>query len=554
MKKALYLLSTLAFLILFGACHRDNTNSLDQAEALMESRPDSALLLLNEIRPAELKSEEAIARYYLLKSIALDKNYIDLQDDSLIVRAVNYYTKQALSPYRMKTWYYNGVIESNSGDYNKAIISLERADKDATELGDYYYIGLINRKKAAIFNMMYNLTAAIPNQERALDAFIRAGKEEHADYCRLGLGIQWFNAKEFDKAKSVLLETKASTNNQTILNRCDLRLAAISLEQGEGPDLALSVYRQVPKRLFSLVDYGYYAGACEQAGQIDSADFWMQRGYLMAKDEVDSASLDYMNSWIAGHRGDYLRAYELVDHAEKVQDANTKAVLQESLTTALKDYYKETLTVEEEKAAHLREIRFWEGALGCVLILAICLFFHARLKKKNKLLELQITRYLTVQEEKRGIQLENAQLVGDIFSERIHHIDELSQAYYSADAKKKKDIVFESFKKYLAEFRNDDDAFHALEQDLNRHCDGIMEKLQQQMPQINGEKRRITAMFFAGIPYETIQLIMNRVSVYSLRTLRYRLRLEIEASSAPDKELFLTMLETRKSGRQAKNK
>ena len=67
--------------------------SLDRAESCMSAIPDSALMILELIDSLHFDSRSQSARYALLKSIALDKNYIDRTDDSLINIAVSYYRR-----------------------------------------------------------------------------------------------------------------------------------------------------------------------------------------------------------------------------------------------------------------------------------------------------------------------------------------------------------------------------------------------------------------------------------------------------------------------------
>ena len=57
----------------------------------MDTYPDSALQLLKTIDSKHLVTKEGKARYALLYSQALDKNYIDVTEDSLINIAVEYY-------------------------------------------------------------------------------------------------------------------------------------------------------------------------------------------------------------------------------------------------------------------------------------------------------------------------------------------------------------------------------------------------------------------------------------------------------------------------------
>ena len=69
--------------------HYPVAEKLLQAEAVMNEHPDSALNLLKGIAQSELQTQAHHARYALLYSQALDKNYIDLTNDSLINIAVD---------------------------------------------------------------------------------------------------------------------------------------------------------------------------------------------------------------------------------------------------------------------------------------------------------------------------------------------------------------------------------------------------------------------------------------------------------------------------------
>lgn len=61
-----------------GCDHQNDIDvKMDIAESLMNSKPDSALAVLEGIPTSDVKGKAASARYALLKSMALDKNYID---------------------------------------------------------------------------------------------------------------------------------------------------------------------------------------------------------------------------------------------------------------------------------------------------------------------------------------------------------------------------------------------------------------------------------------------------------------------------------------------
>ena len=63
---------------------------MDLAENLMEARPDSALSILSSIDSTRLSGDEAKARYALLMSMALDKNYIDTTNFDILQPAIDY--------------------------------------------------------------------------------------------------------------------------------------------------------------------------------------------------------------------------------------------------------------------------------------------------------------------------------------------------------------------------------------------------------------------------------------------------------------------------------
>ena len=69
----------------------DIRNELSRAETLLQDAPDSALNILQSIKPDKIRKDRIRAEYALLYSMALDKNYIMVESDSLIRIARNFY-------------------------------------------------------------------------------------------------------------------------------------------------------------------------------------------------------------------------------------------------------------------------------------------------------------------------------------------------------------------------------------------------------------------------------------------------------------------------------
>lgn len=108
-----------------GSCDRHGTawNEMDKAENLMDTKPDSALVVLENIPASSVKGKEAAARYALLKSIALDKNCIDTTNFDVLQPAIDYYIKNGKPDEKLRTYYYQGRIYQNQGDDDSAMRS-----------------------------------------------------------------------------------------------------------------------------------------------------------------------------------------------------------------------------------------------------------------------------------------------------------------------------------------------------------------------------------------------------------------------------------------------
>lgn len=116
---------TLMIVVLLASCNRNTPilEQMDMAENLMNTKPDSALTILENIPVTNIKGKEIAARYALLKSMALDKNYIDTTTFDVLQPAIDYYLKKGSPDEKLRTYYYQGRIYQNQGDDDSAMQS-----------------------------------------------------------------------------------------------------------------------------------------------------------------------------------------------------------------------------------------------------------------------------------------------------------------------------------------------------------------------------------------------------------------------------------------------
>lgn len=144
---------------------------LDSAEAIMNERPDSALVLLKNIDSAAVRGRATAARYSLLLSMALDKNVIDTADISIILPAVRYYERRGDDLSKARTFFYYGRVLQNGNDNEAALEAVSKAELYADRTDDLYLQGLIADCKGRIYESSDELDEALQHYVQAADAF-----------------------------------------------------------------------------------------------------------------------------------------------------------------------------------------------------------------------------------------------------------------------------------------------------------------------------------------------------------------------------------------------
>ena len=170
---------------------------LEDVDSYIEARPDSALAVLEGIDKSELTSRELEAKYALLLSQALDKNYIDLQSDSIIAPAVRYYENHGTPDERLKMYYYSGRIKQNSGDYEGAMEMFVKGESYGDECEDKACLGRLYKAKMTINNDIFNYTQAIVDANNAAKYYLAGGDSQKYYSTILSLAILYDNSTQF---------------------------------------------------------------------------------------------------------------------------------------------------------------------------------------------------------------------------------------------------------------------------------------------------------------------------------------------------------------------
>lgn len=165
MTKASLLILSLAFIL--SLCHCGSRNSeqftqMDLAENLMEQFPDSSLTILASIDSESLQSNAERARYALLMSKALDKNYIDTTTFDVLQPAIDYYLEKGTPDEKLNTYFYQGRIYQNAGDKSKALLSFSKAIDLSPQISDSLTLARSYVSQAIIYKNLYDFEEGFP--------------------------------------------------------------------------------------------------------------------------------------------------------------------------------------------------------------------------------------------------------------------------------------------------------------------------------------------------------------------------------------------------------
>lgn len=389
-------------MVMFIGCgHKSEAwDTMDTAEVLMDSMPDSALTVLSSIEKTSLGDDKEKARYALLMSMALDKNYIDTTSFDVLQPAIDYYLEKGTPEERLRTLYYQGCIFQNKSDFDMAMQCYLKAEDLKDECKDTITYanmlvaqGNIYAKSCQIEGYVRNNLCAselynkIGEQRRELSSLIRA-----LDGC-ISLG-------NIERSDSLMSRTDSLVQIHPELNEASIR---VKMTYG----IRFNSDSVINNILGSISDLTQYD---------DETKLDITLGYLnlneplKAKMIFESIAPDNPKTNSFRYISIKPEVLEAAGEYEKALDAYKK--FHSTVESENSKIYSQKTTVAQElheiKINHLysiqrKNMQIWLGlCVLLILIIVICIiYYQLRLGK--------IKRIISEQEQSR-LQLENENL------------------------------------------------------------------------------------------------------------------------------------------------
>lgn len=564
--KVLY--TALLALLLFPSCRRqsgDIDSFLHNAESLMNEHPEDALSIIRHIDRRKIYSSASEARYALLYSQALDKNYVDVTSDSLTAVAVNYYDRHGTKHERAMAHYYQGRVFSNAGNFDAAIRPYSLAEDAASGTDDYYLLGLINNAVGNLHFEQYDLDEALQRDQQAASFFHRAQSPYNEALAYIGVGTVYslkgdneqmeivYNKaieiyKELGETDRILplyeelvVKTRLNIGNNLRGVKNDLRRYYLEYSDGNIP----------------LQSLGLWQGIYLKGNELDSAkmcgDLMLQNRNLFTAHKI--AGCYALMEQIACMEGDYKEAYGYAKQYADMMDSVTLKK-EEDLVLELEQKYRNRILNQsyENLKQHNDQQRIITGlVLLFSLSLLVAGLLYLRKWRENAALKM---REAEAEKESLGRACRELQEQLGTVGDRVDTDDEQERQLFDAleermvvlrnwvdKAETMKPALFmKSFRDYMTVNVKSKHALSDLQYVVNRKYFGVVDYLKAHYPELRKQDLDLCCLLCFGFSQHGICYLYNYEDIGSFYNKRSRLRKKLGLPPERTLESFIAEL------------
>ena len=538
-----YFIPLVSVVLLLSACAESEVEKqLWDVESYIMERPDSALAVLESMDPSLLKTEEDKAHHALLHAMALDKNFIDVANDSLARIAVDYYSEHGPEKYHARSLYYLGLAYYYQEEYNKAIVEFTKAEKVAERV-DSLYLAMVKVKNSDAYRKTHNDLEALQHMLAAKDIFSSLSLDYYLNVIELGLSRIYFNLDRIDECERIL---KALIDNTEIINIQTSSLVNYAYLNvlSHSPDyfLADSLYNEVfterDKSFLSFKDYWAWAYSLNAAGRKEEAQNLIDQ--LVCE---ESGTTSYWQYMIAKSNGDVETALSYLEDYIKYNDVEVSDALKQSLALSQRDYFESQSELSKAEAESSRLLFLVVLLSSSVVLLAagICVIWYVRKQRKAKeqyiLYISEIHRQLEEAKKDDYPTLKRKYMA--LYKSKFETIGTLCEQYaHSHDLVHAETSIYKKVVSLVDDFTNDYTNREKFEAMLNADLDNIMSNLRSEMPSLKEKDYVIFSFLVIGFDVTTISNLLN-ITANTVYIRKCRIRHQIEEHDPAHKSQYI---------------
>ena len=546
-------MSLLRFLFIFlsvflstGCSSWRITETLKDIESYIMERPDSALAVLDSMDRSLLTTDRHKAHHALLHAMALDKNFIDVDDDSLANIAVRYFSRKGPEKYHARSLYYQGLAYYYQGEYNKAIVEFTKAEA-AAQRSDSLYLGMTKSFQADVYGKTYNDVEELKCLEEAYDIYTSLSCESKAQIMKYRIAQTYTARSQYQEGETLFKELLNSSDIDPVLKSEVLRnYAFLKIIQSDmNADISIKLYEEVMESEYCAMtyqDYWAYAYSLNMTGDVSGSKNIVNE--LSAIDTSSSAS--YWQYLIYKSRGNFPEALKFIEHSNKQDKGTIVSLLSQSLAIAQRNYYESQSEITGFKVKTKNQTIIILIILSLFSITIILWLYTRRIRIHNQEKEQylkyadEIKRQLEEYKNEDYPALKRKYM--DLYKAQFETIGALYEQYsISSGRANAEHSVYSKVVSLINDFRNDYEDWQKFESILNADLDNIIANLRNEIPKLKQMDVSMFCFMILGFDVTTISHLLN-VSMNTIYIRKSRLRQRIEELSPAHYHQFLEIL------------
>ena len=516
--------------------------SLEDVESYIMERPDSALAVLDSIDRSLLSTDQSKAHHALLYAMALDKNFIDVSDDSIARVAVNYYSKNGSDRHYARSLYYLGIAYYYQGAYDKAILEFTKAEEIAKKCDSLYW-GMTKTFQANAHKITYNEKQELNCLLMARDIYKDLNDEYRYRIIEKKLGQLYTSRFDYESAETIFENLLRYENINDVLKYETIRCYAFMKisQSNSGAEHCVEMYQKVLDyqngELMTYQDYWAYFYALNVLG-VDVNESIAELAQIDT-----SISVPYWQYRISKQKEDYRSALDFLETTGRISNNIITESLNQSLLSVQRDYYEAQSLISLLKARTNKNYLIIISLLAIIIIGAGVVIFTRHIKRKNEEKERyvqyanEIHRQLDEAKKDNYPSLKKKYL--NLYKTRFETIGTLYEQYsLSYGRNNAEHLIYEKVVNMVNEFISELSDTSEFETMLNADLDNIIAHLREDIPEIKQVDVSMFCFMTLGFDVTTISHLM-KVSMNSVYIRKSRLRQRIESLSSKHKEQFL---------------
>ena len=520
-------------LMLCVSCNEAALQKMRRADSIMNSNCDSALTILSGIDVSKLCTDYSRAYYALLFTEAKYKNFLPLENDSLIDIAADYFSKKDNPQLYGRALMYKGCTLFEMTDYKGAITEYKKAEREFEKDSNYTMLGLINTRLGEIYEKTFE------DEKNIIEKYYKAAQYFKCvnDSLRIAdsyksLGRQFMFKPERDSAVFYLkraisympkhlvgsdfyadcyyLLMKALIYDNKLEEAKETGLSHRSLCNPDINNALAEIYIKTNKPDSALIVYNEYKSS------------WTELDKLIFLKKYHKTLKNFKEALLYEEKGNR--------YADSITDVRSKNNL--SLIEQKFDYTQKELEMYKAQSVAAKRM-VTVLSLVIVLALAVLLGVYVWVKKKKEMQEyilyidqlrqennMVISNISRLKEENDKERRDLYLLLGRRFAE-IQNILELSYQHMGSPA-----TFVSKVKTELSSNKNSDALLDDLCKMVNKKYNGALSAIKEEYKNLSDSDLRVMALYCENFSIASIAFLFS-TTPSSIHAKKYRLMKKI---------------------------